>query len=198
MKITNKAFIAALVLACASSLGGTSPTVSEGLETAARIEVLFIGGYATDPRDHGRPVVLIAAALPVTPEVFRDAFSRVKPAPAGEAPEPGQVSRNKQVLLSRLGLYGITNERLDEVSNYYRYDGRRQKLWRHTPATAFATVRHGVITRFTITDPGSGYTTAPKIQLPGRSDLNATAILSLGTNLLTNGSIKAITVGGVK
>src|SRR5689334_10813701 len=49
--------------------------------------VTLTGGHDTDPRDKGRPVVLVAAGLGVTPEVFRDAFSRVTPAPAGREPQ---------------------------------------------------------------------------------------------------------------
>src|SRR5438552_11396179 len=60
-----------------------------------RVPVVFSGGHETDLRDGGRPVVLIAAALGVTPEVFREAFSHVRPAPAGREPEPGQVRQNK-------------------------------------------------------------------------------------------------------
>jgi hypothetical protein len=36
-----------------------------------KVPVNFSGGHETDPRDHGRPVVLVAAALKVRPEVFR-------------------------------------------------------------------------------------------------------------------------------
>ena len=82
--------------------------------------VVFTGGYETDLRDHGRPVALIAAALGVEPEVFRQAFSNVKPARGG-APSAARVRANKEVLMSALGKQGITNDRLDTVSNYYRY-----------------------------------------------------------------------------
>src|SRR5581483_6178092 len=39
--------------------------------------VVFSAGHETDPRDGGRPVALIAAALGVKPEVFRAAFRGV-------------------------------------------------------------------------------------------------------------------------
>ena len=64
--------------------------------------VVFRGGYETDPRDKGRPVVLIASALGVKPEVFRDAFSKVKPARNGQ-PTPEHARANKQVLDAYLG-----------------------------------------------------------------------------------------------
>ncbi len=52
--------------------------VAKAVET--KIPVTFSGGHETDPKDHGRPVVLVAAALNVKPEVFRKAFSGVTPA----------------------------------------------------------------------------------------------------------------------
>lgn len=45
-----------------------------------RMPVVFSGGHETVGVDHGRPVVLIAAALGVKDEVFREAFSHVHPA----------------------------------------------------------------------------------------------------------------------
>src|ERR1700727_2764514 len=89
--------------------------------SATKVPLVFQGGHDTDPRDHGRPVVLVAAALGVPIAVFRNAFSHVHPAPAGEQPTQNEVHDNKRQLLSRLAPYGVTNERLDEVSNYYRY-----------------------------------------------------------------------------
>src|SRR5205823_915861 len=110
-----------------------------------RVAVRFTGGHETDPQDHGRPVALIAAALGVPAEVFRAAFRNVRPAPAGQEPEPGQVRQNKEALLRALGPYGVTNERLDTVSNYYRYNRSRGEMWPTAPATADATVRNGVV-----------------------------------------------------
>jgi hypothetical protein len=160
--------------------------------------VTFTGGYETDPVDHGRPVVLIAAALKVPSEVFRKAFSNVKPAGPGQEPEPAQVRLNKQTLMRSLGPYGITDERLNEVSNYYRYSSSKGEMWRNTPATAYATVRDGVVTGFTMTNPGSGYSSPPKISVAGMPDVAATATLSFGTDFKTNGSIKEITLVGGK
>src|SRR5437588_6288417 len=89
-----------------------------------RVPVTFTGGHEIDPRDHGRPVALIAAALGVKPEIFRDAFSRVTPAKNGK-PTGDEARRNKEILMKALGPHGITNERLDEVSNYYRYQPQK-------------------------------------------------------------------------
>jgi hypothetical protein len=160
--------------------------------------VTFNGGHETDPRDGGRPVVLIAAALNVPSDVFRKAFSGVTPAAGGEEPQPEQVRRNKQALLKVLGPYGITNDQLDTVSNYYRYSGSRGQMWRNTPATATATVRDGAVVAITITNPGSGYSSAPTISVPGTREFNAAVTLAFGTDFKKNGSIAGITVGDAK
>ena len=158
----------------------------------SRVPVVFTGGYETDPQDHGRPVVLIAAALGVPTEAFREAFRHVKPAPAGTEPQPDQVRQNKAALLQALGRYGVTNDRLDEVSNYYRYNRSRGEMWRNTPAAAFATVRNGVVTGFTITNPGSGYSSVPQVSVPGVSGLRATVTLSFSKEFRRNGAIGAV------
>jgi len=105
--IVGFALGAMVVAEMAAGLGAVPAT---GAET--RVPVTFTGGYDTDRRDGGRPVVLIAAALGVPTDTFRRAFSGVTPARNGP-PEPGQVHRNKEALLSVLSPYGITNDRLD-------------------------------------------------------------------------------------
>jgi len=190
MTIKNSLRLTALTLAAALPGLASAQTTAATVET--QIPAIITGGHATDPRDHGRPVILVASALGVAPEVFRDAFSRVKPAPAGEQPDPAQVQLNKQALLDTLEPYGITNDRLDEVSNFYRYNGRIGGLWRHTPATVTATLRNGVVTGFTIINAGAGYTTAPAITVPGQPGLKVVATLSFSPDLARNGSLKEI------
>jgi hypothetical protein len=155
--------------------------------------VVFTGGYDTDPRDHGRPVVLIAAALKVPEDVFRKAFSGVKPAPAGEEPQEDQVRRNKQTLLDALGPYGVDDDRLNEVSNFYRYNGSGGQMWKNTPAKATAIITDGKVTGFTITDPGAGYSSAPTVSVVGY-DVKAKVELNFETDLAKTGSVKSITV----
>src|ERR1019366_5026645 len=111
-------------------------------------------------------VVLIAAALEVTPEVFRDAFSQVRPARGGSEPEPAQVRQNKAVLMKALGKYGITNERLDTVSNYYRSPPGRNGLWTTTPAVANALIKGGEVVGYEIVSSGSGYSSPPTVSVP--------------------------------
>src|SRR5437868_3846849 len=57
--------------------GAASDGKSEGEMRAA---VTFSGGHEIGANDYGRPVVLMAAALGVEPDVFREAFSGVTPA----------------------------------------------------------------------------------------------------------------------
>jgi hypothetical protein len=177
------------ILSCLPCLAWAEPAADT---TVTKVPVIFTGGHETDPRDKGRPVVLIAAALNVPPEVFRQAFSNVKPAPAGQQPEPEQVRKNKDALLHSLTPYGITNDRLDTVSNYYRYNRSRGEMWKTVPATAYATVSNGVVTGFTITNPGSGYSSPPTIALKGMADPQVTASLSFGAEFGKNGSVKEI------
>ncbi|MCY9669761.1 hypothetical protein M5X11_33450 [Paenibacillus alginolyticus] len=91
--------------------------------------------------------------------------------------------------------YGITNERLDEVSNYYRYNGRKSDTWQKTQATATATVTNGIVTGVTITNPGAGYSSNPTITVTGpNGTFTATATLAYTKDFKTNGSISAITI----
>jgi hypothetical protein len=158
------------------------------------IAVTFSGGHETDGQDKGRPVVLIAAALNVPAETFRKAFSAVRPAPGGREPEPAQVRANKKALMDVLEPLGVTDERLNDVSNCYRYRPGAGELWKHTPAKAVAMLQDGKVTGFRITDAGSGYSSAPTVSVPGYPAVQATASVSFGTDLKTNGSIKEITL----
>lgn len=163
---------------------------------AERRAIQFVGGYETDRRDGGRPVVLIASALGLPSEVFREAFSHVHPA-RGEEPTTERVHSNKQALLSRLEQYGITNERLDEVSNYYRYMGARGETWRHVAASGYAVVSHGVVTGITITNPGAGYSSAPTVVVDGLGQIDAKVTLAFSQDFAKNGSILSVSGGKV-
>lgn len=170
-----------------------APPATPGL---TRVPVTFTGGYDTDPRDRGRPVILVASALGVTADIFRDAFSGVRPAGPGSGGPTGEEARaNKQVLMSALGRHGITNDQLDEVSNFYRYPPGGRDLWKHKPAAANALVKNGAVTGYEIVDPGYGYTSPPTVSVPGVQDVSAEVELVFGKRLETNGSISAITVG---
>jgi hypothetical protein len=169
-------------------------TTNSNTDQAAN-SVVISGGFNTDPQDHGRPVALIAAALGVPTEVFREAFRGVTPAGLDSSPSSEQAQQNKAALLKVLAPYGITNERLDEVSNYYRYNGRKSDTWQKTQATATVTVTNGIVTGVTITNPGAGYSSNPTITVTGpNGTFTATATLAYTKDFKTNGSISAITI----
>jgi hypothetical protein len=171
--------------------GPTTTTVPS--TTSAGVTVTISGGHETDPRDGGRPVVLIASALGVPAEVFRTAFSGVTPA-RGAEPAPAQVRANKAALLRVLAPYGITNARLDQVSNYYRYNGSAGQMWPTTAATAAATVVDGQVTGLSITNPGSGYSSPPTISVTGAGVVSAVATVAYTTAFATNGSVSGVTL----
>jgi len=155
--------------------------------------LVFSGGNETDPRDRGRPVVLIAGALGVTPEVFREAFSRVRPAGAGQEPEPEQVRQNKANLMMALGKFGITNDRLDEVSNYYRYVQSRGETWPMQAAQGYAKIKDGKVTGIVVTNGGSGYSSTPMVAVQGMPEVAVQAKLAYGQDFAKNGSVTSVT-----
>jgi hypothetical protein len=140
-------------------------------------------------------VVLVAAALKVPTEVFRKAFNGVTPAAGGREPSRVQVRRNKEALLRVLVPYGVTNERLDEVSDYYRYNRGRGEMWRNTAAKVVANVKDGRVASFKIVDGGSGYCSPPSVKIEGFSDVRAKVELKFTDDLKSNGSIVAIQLG---
>ena len=160
------------------------------------VAVTLTGGHDTDKRDGGRPVALIAAALGVPDEIFRDAFSHVHPAQNG-GPTGDEARKNKHELLSRLEKHGVTNDRLDEVSNFYRYRPQNGELWKHKDAVVFATVKDGKVTGFRIAEPGYGYSSPPTLGIEGTpkpafSGVPKIALL-FDKELEKNGSIKSVT-----
>jgi hypothetical protein len=171
----------------ALSLAGRSPAAE------TRVPVTFSGGYETDARDGGRPVALVAGGLGVKPEVFREAFRGVTPSRNGP-PTREEAQRNKQALLKVLGPLGVTNDRLDEVSNYYRYRPQNGERWPTSPAKAEAVVEDGRIKRIVVTDGGSGYCASPKAVVAGFETAPLRVTLRFGADLKKNGSVGAIDV----
>lgn len=160
-----------------------------------RVAVEFSGGHETNPVDHGRPVTLIAAALGVPDEVFREAFSHVHPAgPGSGGPTDGEARKNKAALMSALGKYGITDERLNAVSNFYRYPPGKGGVWKNKPAVANALVKNGAVIGYEISDGGFGYTTPPVASVSGVKRAKNKVELSFGKDMESNGSVAAITV----
>ena len=157
------------------------------------VPVTFSGGHEIGRNDFGRPVVLIAAALNVKPEVFREAFSGVTPA-KGRGPSGDEARRNKAALMKVLSPHGVTNERLDEVSNYYRYQPQENRLWPTTAAKAHAIVEDGRIKRIVVTNPGSGYCSPPQVKVEGIEGTEFKVKLEVGKDLKKNGGIGAVEV----
>jgi hypothetical protein len=165
----------------------------------SRVPVVFSGGHETVPVDHGRPVTLIAAALGVKDEVFREAFSHVHPAgPGRNGPTDAEARANKAALMNALGKYGITDERLNTVSNFYRYAAWQGGIWKNEPAAANALVKNGAIVGFEITNAGYGYTTPPSVSVPGVEGAMPKVELSYGKDFERNGSIAGIAITQAK
>jgi len=184
--------VKAILFVAAVSLMSTAARAAE-----TKVPVNFSGGHETDPQDKGRPVVLVAGALGVKPEVFRKAFSGVTPSKDGP-PTGAEARRNKEALMKVLGPYGITNDRLDEVSNQYRYRPQAGELWPTTEAKAVAIVEDGAIKRIEITEAGAGYSSAPKMTVKGFESTKLEATLQFDKDFKKNGSLKAITVAPAK
>ena len=187
----NKRWFGLVTAITVAEVALVSLAMGQSSNAERRVPVTISGGYQTDRRDGGRPVVLIAAALGVSTDTFRRAFSRVTPA-RGREPEPEQVHRNKEGLLSVLEPYGITNDRLDEVSDYYRYNAQKGELCRNRPASAYAIVAGRTIIGFKITDPGEGYSSAPTVTIPGFEQTPLSVSLKFTRELDSNGSIRSI------
>lgn len=188
MKRLFLVFAAAVIMA--TSCTTTTPT-GDGPSKGEGVPLVFSGGHDIGPDDHGRPCVLIASALGVKTEVFREAFSGVTPA-KGRGPSGEEARRNKEALLKVLGPHGVTNERLDEVSDFYRYRPQNGELWKHKEARAHAIVENGKVTKVVVTDPGFGYSTPPEVTVAGHPDAKFTVHLLLDKHLQKNGSIEAI------
>lgn len=153
--------------------------------------VKFTGGHEIGKNDFGRPVPLIAAALGVEPDVFREAFSGVTPA-HGRGPTGDEARKNKAALMRVLAPHGITNERLDQVSDYYRYRPQNGELWRTTEAEAHAIVENGEVKQIVITNPGSGYSSPPTATIPSLNNQQLEVILGFSKDFKKNGAVSKI------
>jgi hypothetical protein len=182
-------------IAVAAVSVGVLAVMTPGLTRAESAPATKVsGGHVTKTIDKGRPVVLVASALGVPEAVFREAFSKVTPAPAGSEPEPGQVDENKEALLSVLAPYGVTNDDLDRVSNHYRYNGSASELWPVKAAVLRATMRGGKVVGIRVISGGSGYTSAPRITVSGHPEVIAKAKLAFDRTFTRNGRITSVKV----
>lgn len=167
--------------------------IGEDGASSKQVPVTISGGHDIGRNDYGRPVSLIAAGLGVEPDVFREAFSGVTPA-KGRGPTGDEARKNKAALLKVLAPKGVTNERLDEVSDYYRYQPQRGELWPTTAAKAHAIVENGKVTKIVVTERGSGYCTAPELKIAGFESVKLKAKLHFDKELKKNGGLKSIEI----
>jgi hypothetical protein len=184
-----------LAVLAATTLAVPAVALAAAPAKTRTVTLTISGGHDTDPVDHGRPVVLVAAGLGVPTDVFRQAFSGVHPAGAGSGgPTEAEAQANKAALLAVLAPYGVTNDRLDEVSNRYRYMASSGETWTHRDAKATATVRNGKVVSVTLVDAGAGYSSTPTVTVPGAPTAKVTATVAYGTDLDTNGRIGSLKV----
>jgi hypothetical protein len=174
---------------------GWHMTELRGEETTAPVQ--FSGGHEIGPGDFGRPVVLIAAALEVKPDQFRKAFSGVTPA-RGRGPSREEARKNKAALMRVLAPLGVTNDRLDDVSDYYRFRPESGKLWPTRAAKAHAVLENGKIRRIVVDDPGAGYCSVPAAAIEGYPAMKLTVLLHLDTDLRKNGGVESVQLGTIK
>jgi hypothetical protein len=101
---------------------------------------------------------------------------------------------NKEVLMKALGPHGITNERLDEVSNYYRYQPQKGNLWPTTAAKAHAVVEDGKVKRIVVDEAGAGYSSPPTVTVEGMDSVKLKVNLSFGKDLKKNGAVETVEI----
>lgn len=170
---------------------------ANGQADEMKVPVTFSAGHEISKDDYGRPIPLIAAALAVKPEVFRKAFSGVTPA-RGRSPSRDEARKNKEALLKVLAPHGVTNERLDEVSDYYRFRPQAGELWPTTAAKGHAIIENGKIKKIVVTEPGAGYCSSPTVKVEGFKDVEFKATLEFSKDLKQNGRISAVEIAPAK
>jgi hypothetical protein len=194
MSVRSKASIFLALAGCVVA-AGTLIMHASAWADEPKHAVEFAGGHDYDKkRDHGRPVVLIAAALEVTPDVFREAFSGVKPAKGGGGPSEDEARKNKAALMSVLKPHGVTNERLDEVSNFYRFRPQNGELWRVAAAKAHAVVEDGKVVKVVVDEPGYGYSSPPTATIRGMDGVSLKVSIRFARDLKKNGAVDSIEI----
>jgi hypothetical protein len=166
--------------------GGSQPDAPD-----KQLPLVFSGGHELGRNDYGRPCALMAAALGVTTEQFRQAFSGVRPA-RGREPSEEERRRNKDALMSVLAPLGVTNARMDEVANFYRFHPERGELWPHRDAQGYAVMDGGKVTRIVVTDGGFGYNTPPTVTIAELPAVKLEAKLAFDKDMKKNGAIGSV------
>lgn len=184
-RVPARVVIAVLITLCATT-GGIARAGEQ------QLPLQFAGGHDLARHDYGRPCALMAAALGVTTDQFRQAFSGVKPA-RGREPSDEERRRNKEALMSVLSPLGVTNERMDEVANFYRFRPQNGELWPHREAVGYAVVDRSVVKRLVITDGGFGYNTPPTVTICEMPAVRLEAKLSFDKDMRKNGAVASVT-----
>ncbi|GAB1644691.1 hypothetical protein KRMM14A1259_51140 [Krasilnikovia sp. MM14-A1259] len=153
--------------------------------------VTLSGGFELRSHDYGRPVPLYASMLGVEPDTFRQAFSGVHPDPSHD-PSGAEQETNKAALLEVLAQHDVTNERLDEVANYYRFNDSKNETWPRRTAKVYAIVKDGKVTGFRLDDVGVGYTYPPTVSVSGHPEVRATVRLAFTKDFATNGHVESV------
>lgn len=178
----------AAVCVCMAAVGGARSMAEE-----TKVPVSFSGGHEIGKDDFGRPVVLMASALGVKPEVFREAFRGVTPA-RGRGPTGEEQWKNKAALMKVLAPEGVTNERMDEVADHYRFRPQNGELWPTTAAKADAIVESGKIKRIVVNDAGSGYSSPPNVKVAGFPNADFKVTLGFSKDLKKNGTVATVEI----
>jgi hypothetical protein len=97
-----------------------------------------------------------------------------------------------------LAPYGVTNERMDEVADYYRFRPQRHELWPTIDAKAYAVAEDGKIQRVVVTEAGSGYSSPPEVTVEGFANVQLKATLGFSKDLKKNGTIAAVEIEPTK
>jgi hypothetical protein len=185
-------FVLGLPLGLAVVAGWTA-AATHAASPRRTVQVTLSGGFEIRSNDYGRPVPLYASMLGVSPDVFRQAFSGVHP-DRGHAPTQAQQQANKDALLRVLGPYGVTNDAMDRVADYYRFDSSRGETWPRRAARAEATITGGKVTAIRVIDPGVGYTYPARVAVPGFPKVRATVELVFTRDFRTNGHVGRISL----
>lgn len=183
-----------MIICCGLSVHAT---MKSARAEESKVPVTFSGGHELGKNDYGRPINLMAAGLGVKPDEFRQAFSGVTPA-RGRGPTGDEARRNKQALMKVLAPLGVTNDRMDEVANYYRFRPQNGELWPINPAEAYALVDGGKIKEIVVTKPGSGYNTPPKATIEGFKTVRLEAKVTYDKDLKQNGGIESVNIAADK
>jgi hypothetical protein len=126
MNMRNTAILGTVIASLLSGGIATTGYAQQADETVTARQQDRQGNGREGRGDGRRPVSQIAADLGVTPDQFRECFADVRPA-RGERPSAERQEANKAILLPCLQKANaeITNDKLDEVMDKYRPEGRQ-------------------------------------------------------------------------